>query len=84
MTKQVATPSAGGRPPVEALFKAAPASKEGEINRLFGEGVISAQERDKGIDALAATRVSGVPESFVKANIDGCSPAVQAVLRAAA
>ena len=77
-------PSAGGRPPVEALFKASPPGKEAEINRLFGEGAISAQDRDKGIDALGYQRVAGVPESVVKASIDACAPPVQAILRAAA
>ena len=77
-------PSGNGQPPVGALFKAVPASRESEINRLAHEGVISMQDRDKGIDALSYMRVSGVPESLVKAAIDKCPPAVQVILRAAA
>ena len=77
-------PAADGKPPVTALFKATPPGKEAELNRLLQEGAITAQERDKGIDALGYQRVSGVPEGLVKAAVDACAPSVQAVLRAAA
>ena len=77
-------PSSGGVPPVGALFKAVPAGKESQINALVSDGTITMRERDKAIDALGYLRVAGVPETVVNAAIDGCSPAVQAILRAAA
>ena len=77
-------PSSGGVPPVGALFKAVPAGKESQINALVSDGTITMRERDKAIDALGYIRVAGVPETVVNAAIDGCSPAVQAILRAAA
>lgn len=73
-----------GTPPVAALFKAVPSSMEAQINALAADGKITARERDKGIDALGYLKVTGVPETVAKAAIDGCSPAVQAILRTAA
>ena len=69
-------------PPVTALFKGAvPPSPEGQLNALVQDGVISAADRDRGIDALGFIKGGGVPQALIESQVNACAGPVQAVLR---
>ena len=74
---------AGATPPVGELFKGSRPGKEGRLKAAYAAGTITASELDKGIDTIGRM-APGMPPDVIEISVGSCSPAVQAILRAAA
>jgi hypothetical protein len=86
---QSRNPGDGGRPPTDALFKAADLTlvggkPEAQIQTLAQSGAINMAERDKAMDTLSTMKIPGMPQGMIDAAINACPAPVQAILRKAA